>query len=580
MKNKRWAVHILILAMAGTGTSVEAEPYRGDISALENTGATEVQEGPRRVRGDYRVERGEVLNRDLIVEGGTLTVDGEIRGWVVVSGGDAFIRGTVQGLVVVLYGDLMILDSGLVQGDGVSVEGDVVVRGSGVVTGSKWTTTRRGLERQGRDVDWARIVRQSGVLGREDEWERDRTQRDRDWDADWDRRWDYQRWIPYQFAYTGSFPLGWISYNRVDGLTIQGEIFNSQHDWGSAATSFYGGAGYAFSSKEIYYRLGLNRYFFPGTPLEIGVAMYRQLETEDTWYITPNENDLNAFLARYDWYDYYRVEGMQAHAQFRPQRWLQLGVRYTQEEESAAERITNWSVFGGDRIFRENEWLTIYDPDPDLRQYSPADEGEIHRLIYTLRLDLTSGSRRRPSRGMVIDATLEKAEHQGIDGLDPFTYQRALVKLEAYQRLSRMDHLALRVRVGSSDVETYELPVQHRYYLGGVGSLRGYDFKQFNGNRMLLGTLEYTLGANGWSPFFGDWALTFFYDYGLAWSTGPDVRIDEELLPKEELGMQAKRSVGASVAPFGWGGLRVEVAKPLDTEEKELTYYIRWSLDF
>lgn len=576
MKSIRWAVPILIYTVAATGTSVKAAPGNGESKLVGYWSTPVVQEGPLRARGDYRIERGEVIRRDLIVEGGTLTVDGEVRGWVVVTHGDAFIRGTVQGLVVVLYGDVMVLDSGLVQGDAVSVEGDVIIRGSGVVTGSKWTTTRQGLERQGRDVDWARVVRQSGVLGREEELEREWPRRERDWDVDWDDRWNYRRWTAYEFAYTGDFPLGWVCYNRVDGLTVQGEIFNSQHDWGSAATSFYGGAGYAFASKEFYYRLGLNRFFFPGTPIELGISMYRQLDTEDAWYITPNENDLNAFLARYDWYDYYRVEGMQAHLRFRPQRWLQLGVRYAQDTEMVAERVTNWSIFGGDRVFRENEWLTTYDQDPDLREYSIADEGEIRRLVYFVRLDLTSGSSRRPTRGVVVDATLEKAEHQGIDAGDPFTYERLLIKLEAYQRLSRIDHLALRVRVGSSTVETsYAIPVQHRYYMGGVGSLRGYDFKQFNGNRLFLGTLEYTLGADGSSPFFGGWALTFFYDYGLAWDADPEVEIDKELTPGE-----AVRSIGAAIAPFGWGGMRIEVAKPLDTEEKELTYYIRWSFDF
>lgn len=562
MKNRCWAIPIVMLAVAMTGLSADA------------------QEDPRRIRGDYRIDRGDILNRDLIVENGTLTVDGEIRGWVVVSDGDVFIRGTVQGLVVAIFGDVVVLDSGLVQGDAVSIEGDVVIRGSGVVTGSKWTTTQQGLERQGREVDWARIVRQSGVLSDTGQRGRERPSRERDWDVGWTERWDYGRQTSYQFAYTGDFPLGWFCYNRVDGFTFQGEIFNSQYDWGSAATSFYGGAGYAFASKEFYYRLGLNRYFFPVKPIEIGIAMFRQLETEDAWYITPNENDVNALLARYDWYDYYRVEGIQAHLSIRPIRWVQLGVLYSQDKEDAAEKVTDWSIFGGERIFRENEWLTDYDPDPFLNQYATADEGEVKRLIYTVNLDLTSGYSRRPSRGVKINATIEKAEHQGIGFGDPFTYERTLLELEAYQRLSRIDHLALRIRMGSSTVEpTFTIPVQHKYYLGGVGSLRGYQFKQFNGDRLFLGTLEYTLGADGRSPFFGDWALTFFYDYGLAWDADPEADIDAELTPENPM-----KSFGAAVAPFGWGGLRIEVAKPLvkilDTDELDLTYYIRWSFDF
>ncbi len=582
MISTRWAVSILLVMLTATSAPAMVTISAGDITLWGGDGAAVMQESPRRIKGDFRIERGEVLRCDLIVEGGILTVDGELHGWAVVAYGDVFVRGTVQGMVVALYGDVMVLDSGLVRGDAVSIEGDVIVQGSGAITGSDVSTTRRGLERQGRDVAWARLVRQSGVLGKGDE--REYEQRQREWDFEWDERRDYRRWPAYIFAYTGSFPLGGFVYNRIDGLTLQGEIFNSQHDWEDAATSFYGGAGYGFWSKELYYRLGLNRYFFPGTPIEIGIGMYRQLETEDTWYITPNENNLNALLARYDWYDYYRVEGLQAHLGFAPQRWLKLGVRYAQEREIAAEKKCNWAIFGGDRLFRNNEWYVTYDPDPALRATLPADEGEVHRLIYSLRLDLTSVWRKRPSRGVVVDATLEQVEHQGIDfGAyrgDPFNYERLLVRLAAYQRLSRIDHLALRVMVGSAHVDAPDtIPVQHRYYLGGVGSLRGYDFKRFSGNRLFLGTLEYTLGADGWSPLFDGWALTFFYDHGLAWDAQPEAVIEEELTPKQA---DVMRSVGAAIAPFGWGGLRLEVAYPLDPkeEERKFTYYIRWSFDF
>jgi len=540
------------------------------------------QEEARRERGDYQVPRDMTIQGNLVVEEGDLTVDGEIRGWAVVSHGDAVIRGTVTGSVVALYGDVTIMDSGLVQGDAVSVSGEVVVRGSGVVSGSNITTTRRGLERQGRDVPWARIVRQADVLRREERAPSPR--REDPWERGWEEPWEERAerrgrpWRGYDYLFDGSFPLGGLLYNRVDGLSIQGEVFGDQRDWGSLGANLYGGAGYAFVSKRFYYRLGLSRFFFASTPLEIGVSMYRQLETHDDWYLTPNENDVMALLARYDWYDYYLREGLQGHVQFSPARWLRLGALFSEDTEEVVIRNTNWSIFGGDRRFRENEWLVLWDPDASLRQYAPADEGEIRRLTWFLHLDAARRSRVRPSRGVELDAWYEMAGDTGISDGGDYRYERAVAELRAYQRISRLDHLALRVRAGTVGAESgliEDVPVQHRFYLGGVGSLRGYDFKQFNGDRFFLATLEYTLGGDGWGTIFSDWALSFFYDWGSAWMAGPDEELFGGLIPEE-----ARRSVGAAVHLMGWDGPRIEIARPIDAEDDEFRWYLRWAFDF
>jgi len=525
----------------------------------------------RRIEGSFTVDRYDFIEDDLLIERGTLTVDGEIKGTVVVAWGDAVVRGTVDGLLVAVNGDVIILDDGLVRGDAVSIEGNVNLRGSGVVTGSNVTTTREGLRRQGRSVEWARAVRQAGVF-EDDRWEAERRDKDyRDY-----RRENFRRYGSHDFLETASFPLGGLVYNRIDGLTLQGQIFNNNFDWDRAATSFYGGAGYGFKSKEFYYRLGLNRYWLPRTPIEIGVGAYKQLESEDTWYMPTNENDFHAFFVNYDWYDYYQVEGFGGVVRFNPQRWISLGARYAQETETPRVKTTDWALFGGERDFRANEWLTGWDPDKALRTYAPADDGDLKRWEYFLHVDVTSWGRSRPGRGMVLDASLEQVEHQSNAGT--FNYERFQAELKAYLSLSRIDHLALRVRVGSTKTDDgFEtvVPIQHRYYLGGVGSLRGYDFKQFTGNRIFLATAEYTLGANGWTPLLSDLALTVFFDYGLAWDADPATDLYDELYPE-----QAKRAVGVALSPFGWDGFRIEAARPLDADDKQFTYYVRLEFDF
>ncbi len=562
---------VLILALPGQTAGAAPALTEGD------SGEAVHRQEPRKVRGDYRISSEDILRSDLVVEEGHLTVDGEIRGWVVVKGGDAIIRGTVEGDVVVIYGNVRVFGDGLIQGDAVSIEGDVEIRDAGVVTGSNISTSLSGLRRQGSDVSWARIVRRAGFedLTREpSEYVR------RGWERDWetDRRDWYRsrRWSSYDFLEDGNFPLGYFTYNRVDGLTFQGQIFNSMRDWGPAATSFYGGVGYAFSSRRVYYRLGLNRYWLPGSPLEIGGLAYRQLETEDDWYLFTNENDLYALFARYDFRDYYLVDGWQVYARFRPMRELRVGARYAQESEETVEKVTDWGIFNRDRLFRENEWVTAWDPDPSLRGYDPADTGDLHRIAYFLRYDLGRRLFRTRGFGLSLDAELEKVEHQGLGSGGVFSYDRLTAMLRGHLSLSRMDHLSFRVRAASAKVEDgFTIPVQHRYYLGGIGSLRGYGLKEFTGDRLFLGTVEYTLGGDYWSPFFDDWALFFFFDYGLAWNAAAGTGLWTDLYPEEGM-----RSAGAGIAPFGSEFMKVEFAKPLDGETKDVHYYIRLMVEF
>ena len=541
------------------------------VLAVAVTGATGSgnQERARRERGDFQVGHEEVLRTNLVVTGGTLTVDGEVGGWVVVYEGDAIIRGTVRGHVIAVYGDVLVLGSGLIQGDAVSVSGNVRVRDQGVVTGSDISTTTRGLTRQGEE-EWARIVRRAEVLDRERlRREESREPRWEEWDEDWPRR---RRFGGYNFLQTGSFPLGGLVYNRVDGFTLQGEIFNSEYDWGTTGTSFYGGIGYAFASERFYYRAGLSRVFFPERPVEIGAGVYRQLETEDTWYMAPNENDWMAILARYDWYDYYLNRGFQVHVRIRPHPWISLGARYAQDTEESVLKETNWAIFGGDRDFRENVFF-----DRVLNDFREADEGEIRRLVYFGRLGRRSGNWRRPSRGVTLEGWFERAGETGISSGGDYLYERYLVQLNAYQRLSPIDHLAIRARLGAASNPIDDIPIQHRFFLGGVGSLRGYGFKEFTGNRFFLATAEYTLGTDSWTPIFDDWTVSLFYDYGLAWETDPGNGLYTDLLPE-----QGKRAVGIAISPFGWDEARFEIAHALDRADDEDDYvvYFRWRLDF
>ena len=125
--------------------------------------------------------------------------------------------------------------------------------------------------------------------------------------------------------------------------------------------------------------------------------------------------------------------------------------------------------------------------------------------------------------------------------------------------------------------DTYEwLPVQHRFYAGGLAGLRGYGFKAFTGDRLALGSLEYTLGANTPRPSgYTGLGVGLFYDWGLAWQAEAGRELTEELMPTG-----AMRSLGVRLLPFGITGPRLEIARPLDGDDTSLHTYLRWAYIF
>ena len=68
------------------------------------------------------------------------------------------------------------------------------------------------------------------------------------------------------------------------------------------------------------------------------------------------------------------------------------------------------------------------------------------------------------------------------------------------------------------------LPRQRLFYLGGLGTLRGYGFKEFVGDNMLLFNMEYRFRLARANPFSA--AATAFIDSGHAWHNGERPKIN------------------------------------------------------
>jgi len=101
------------------------------------------------------------------------------------------------------------------------------------------------------------------------------------------------------------------------------------------------------------------------------------------------------------------------------------------------------------------------------------------------------------------------------------------------------------------------VPRQYHFDLGGFSSLRGYGFKEFSGDRMVLFNAEHWLQGNQVN-------VGFFADAGSAWRAG---EADFDLQVSGGLGLHS-------------GDFRLYVARPIADQTRDLDLSWRFSRAF
>jgi outer membrane protein assembly factor BamA len=344
-----------------------------------------------------------------------------------------------------------------------------------------------------------------------------------------------------------------MHYNRVDGLYVQ---LGLDTDWKRPALlRFFARGGYAFKGEAWRYEVGLERWFHLGPiRLTLGVRNYDLTHSEDEWLLPVEENSAAAFFFREDFMDYYRLTGTGFHLDTELYRCLTVGLGYRMDEHESLERTTNWSLFGGDKKFRENP---------------PVMEAKIRSLLIHLGYD-TRDDFMEPAGGFLIETVYEKAGG-GLGG--ELDFERLVADARRYIYLTRYENIDLRLRAGTS---AGDLPVQMAFDLGGLGSLRGYKHKEFRDfNRMFLGNLEYRISVGRVSSnWLEDYQLIPFYDLGLAWSshdTGSLTAGFDQIRAD-----QVKTAVGIGFSTGPADRLRINLARRLDDRDEPLAVTIRF----
>lgn len=277
-----------------------------------------------------------------------------------------------------------------------------------------------------------------------------------------------------------------LRYNRVDGpAAILGAAFQTGRH---PAPVIFAEGGYAFSRAKGLYEAGFSTPFGDRPLLTLGGSVYRKTASEDEWIVSEGENTLFALVARTDKRDYYESEGGQAYLTWAPGSDFELRGGARVESQRSLSTRTRVSLTGRHPVFR---------PNPAIQ------EGDDQALTVRLRLGPDPIPFRGGTQG---EATYERS---GTPLSGDFEYGTLLGAVRNRTRLSPAKDFRARLIAGST--LSGALPSQKLWSLGGIGTLRGHDYKSFTGDQFFLANAELYQRARK-----NLYAFTFL-DLGAAW---------------------------------------------------------------
>ncbi len=366
-----------------------------------------------------------------------------IRGDLVVKNGTLTVRGTVNGDILVVNGDILLKHSAHITGNARAMNGSITKEEGSIVEGYTEESSKQSTR------------------------SRKRTSR---------ARYSYS-FKPYTWYERDDHDNFLFRYNRVEGFFF-GIGTSKEYYWdGSRSLSGYGSFGYGFASHKWRMQLGLDRQFATSSGLyEFGGEAHSLTDTKDEWIMSLGENNLAALLFHEDFRDYYQREGYSVHtARYTKEGDVStlIDVRYHMDRYSSLSQNAHWSLFGG-RTFRSNPLV---------------NEGTMRSVSMTAGLS-TVEKYRRQMLGWDIYA---KGEYAGSEIGGDFNFTHALIDVRRYQSISDDDRISARVRVGTLE----GMPIAQRLFeLGGANTMPAFGYKEFTGNRMILGNLEYQLNGD------------------------------------------------------------------------------------
>lgn len=322
-------------------------------------------------------------------------------------------------------------------------------------------------------------------------------------------------------------------FNRVEGFTL-GSSLSYESRYGEYPTVELE-AAYAFTLKRWEYDVRIEHKLGDVWGPSFFGSMYRLAETPDRWLLPwEAENSFAGLFLKEDFYDFYWMRGFSGGLGIWYGDNLELGARYTGAKIETLEKTAEKAIFGGKKKFREN-WSTVL---PDSAAILGM-EGDLREFDLSATFD-SRDDESEPGSGIL--AVVSYAQTVDSDSAD-FDYQKIDVEFKAYYPMTSDQTFFFRFRGGYSDDD---LPLFRRYFIGGIGSLRGYKYKEFDGNRYILFNADYI-----WRFFDCNVGAGVFFDGGKAAFSGSEF---------ESAGLKTDAGIAFLIGDF----LRVNLAQRFD----------------
>lgn len=345
--------------------------------------------------------------------------------------------------------------------------------------------------------------------------------------------------------------------NKVDGFAPWAGVEATLHDTTSYNhTNLYARGSYGFASKHARFVLGARRPFGTGRRLTLGYEFHDLTDSDDLFRIQGFEEPPALILSGpSSTRDYYRRKGHEAYAFVRLFAGAQLGLSWRSDDFQSLPVVSKGRFRGTDER-----------PNPAI------DEGSMRSMIATVRwanhgelfetrqherdsflLRSLYDTRMEEGQELRAEATFEVASP---DLGGDFSFRRFIGVVRGYRDLTATHVLRARLLLGLTGGE---VPLQRRFALGGLGTLRGLQLKALSGDDTALATVEWLVRLP--SPFPG---VVAFYDGGTVWDRGSnrDWRSDvgagvewpagRGLFFRGDLAFPLKKDPGDNAARFTW----------------------------
>ncbi|MCK6544166.1 hypothetical protein L6Q79_15970 [bacterium] len=349
----------------------------------------------------------------------------------------------------------------------------------------------------------------------------------------------------------------WLRYDRASGFFtgLTGDYFFIER------LKMHGEGGYAWAARKPDYHLRLQQSFISdNTEYSIAAAYFDKADTRDRMVLPEWQNSLTSVVAKRDYYDWYRIKGGNFEMRTDISGTLKITISGTWQQYRNTDVNARWSMF--DWGAKKNNGHARFRINPEI------PEGRDVSLGTAIELDT------RPSPLASVSAWLIHSDYANARLLhkafnSDFSYQRGSLTITRQQRMFGKQKWTFYgaydgfsgntvIQKDSSSSLTYG---QFLYDAGGLGSLRGYGYKEFSdGNRRMLFQSEYYFNGSflPQTPLTKIWGLGFifktfdlmlFWDIGHAWQASEKVMY---FVPDGFHWRDMRSSAGGGLAVSDW----------------------------